>query len=156
MLIILCRYSSIRYPHITENIKKNISVKDAEIIGAIVATDRQVWGVESALGELFSRKGPRMWRTKSGHLSGLTNNRLHLVLRGYYSKSSRPRLESSLFQQLQVKVGNQNASLQIGINNGPISGISFGEGEHEFLQQVTEDSSTYGHLTHHYRIGQLD
>ena len=46
------RYSSIRHTHITEEIKKTISLKQTEIAGAIAATDKHLAEVESTLGEL--------------------------------------------------------------------------------------------------------
>jgi len=45
-------YSSIRHTHITEEIKKTISVKEAEITGTIAATNKRLTEVESTLGQL--------------------------------------------------------------------------------------------------------
>jgi uncharacterized protein YjaZ len=52
VLIILYRYSSIRHTHVTEEIKKTILAKEAEVTKAITATDKQLTEVESTLGEL--------------------------------------------------------------------------------------------------------
>lgn len=52
MLTILYRYNSIRSTYVTEEIKKTVSTKQAEISTAISSTDRQLADVETSLGEL--------------------------------------------------------------------------------------------------------
>jgi hypothetical protein len=46
------RYSSVRYSHITEEIKKTILTKQAEVKGAITTADRQLVVLENKLEEL--------------------------------------------------------------------------------------------------------
>jgi len=46
------RYSSVRHGHITEEIKKTISTKQAEVKGAITTTDRQLIVLESKVEEM--------------------------------------------------------------------------------------------------------
>ncbi|KAI9854591.1 MAG: hypothetical protein M1813_000942 [Trichoglossum hirsutum] len=45
-------YSSVRHTHITEEIKKTISAKQAEVQGAITTADRQLVVLENKLEEL--------------------------------------------------------------------------------------------------------
>src|SRR5438045_721892 len=49
---LLCRCSSIRSTHITEEIRKTISTKETEISTAVTSTDRQLAEAETSLGEL--------------------------------------------------------------------------------------------------------
>jgi 2,3-bisphosphoglycerate-independent phosphoglycerate mutase len=46
------RYSSVRYSHITEEIKKTISTKQAKVKGAITIADRQLVVLENKLEDL--------------------------------------------------------------------------------------------------------
>jgi hypothetical protein len=135
----LCRYSSIRHTHITEEIKKTISVKEAEITGAIAATDKQLTEVESTLGELHltdaGQEGAQNVEDKEKALEQVKEEQIALdssriLLQELLSKAreevvSRAATESQN-RSTQVTFGNQNAGVQIGISNGPISGISFG------------------------------
>jgi len=135
----LCRYSSIRHTHITEEIKKTISVKEAEITGAIAATDKQLTEVESTLGELrltdASQEGVQNVEDKEKALEQIKEEQIALdssriLLQELLSKAreevvSRAASESQN-RLTQVTFGNRNAGVQIGISNGPISGISFG------------------------------
>jgi hypothetical protein len=135
----LCRYSSIRHTHITEEIKKTILGKEAEITGAIAATDKQLTEVESTLGELrlidASQEGVQNAEDKDKALERIKEEQIALdssriVLQELLSKAreevvSRAASESQN-RSTQITFGNQNAGFQIGISNGPISGISFG------------------------------
>jgi len=135
----LCRYSSIRHTHITEEIKKTISVKEAEITGAIAATDKQLTEVESTLGELrltdASQEGVQNVEDKEKALEQIKEEQIALdssriLLQELLSKAreevvSRAATESQ-DRSTKVTFGNQNSGFQIGISNGPISGISFG------------------------------
>jgi hypothetical protein len=137
--LFLCRYSSIRHTHITEEIKKTISVKEAEITGAIAATDKQLTEVESTLGELHltdaGQEGAHNVEDKEKALEQIKEEQIALdssriLLQELLSKAreevvSRAATESQN-RSTQVTFGNQNAGVQIGISNGPISGISFG------------------------------
>lgn len=135
----MCRYSSIRHTHITEEIKKTISVKEAEITGAIAATDKQLTEVESTLGELrltdASQEGVQNVEDKEKALEQIKEEQIALdssriLLQELLSKAreevvSRAATESQ-DRSTKVTFGNQNSGFQIGISNGPISGISFG------------------------------
>jgi hypothetical protein len=135
----LCRYSSIRHTHITEEIKKTILVKEAEITGAIAATDKQLTEVESTLGELrlidASQEEAQNAEDKDKALKRIKEEQIALdssriLLQELLSKAreevvSRAASESQN-RLTQVTFGNRNAGVQIGISNGPISGISFG------------------------------
>lgn len=48
----LYRYSSVRHSHITEEIMKIISTKQAEVKSAIITADKQLAVLENKLGEL--------------------------------------------------------------------------------------------------------
>ena len=135
----MCRYSSIRHTHITEEIKKTILVKEAEITGAIAATDKQLTEVESTLGELrltdASQEGVQNVEDKEKALEQIKEEQIALdssriLLQELLSKAreevvSRAATESQ-DRSTKVTFGNQNSGFQIGISNGPISGISFG------------------------------
>ena len=135
----MCRYSSIRHTHITEEIKKTILVKQAEVTGAIAATDKQLTEVESTLGELrltdASQEGVQNVEDKEKALEQIKEEQIALdssriLLQELLSKAreevvSRAATESQ-DRSTKVTFGNQNSGFQIGISNGPISGISFG------------------------------
>jgi hypothetical protein len=135
----LCRYSSIRHTHITEEIKKTISVKEAEITGAIAATDKQLTEVESTLGELrlidAGQEGVQNSEDKDKALERIKEEQIALessriLLQELLSKAREEVLSRAASEgqnrSTQVTFGDQSAGFQIGINNGPISGISFG------------------------------
>jgi hypothetical protein len=135
----LHRYSSIRHTHITEEIRKTILTKEAEISKAITSTDRQLAEVESALGEIHLT-GSRHERGQNEE--DITNAVKQIEEERAALGSSRKLLEELLskaredviaraasesqIRSTQVTFGNNNSGFQIGISNGPISGISFG------------------------------
>jgi hypothetical protein len=132
-------YSSIRHTHITEEIKKTISVKEAEITGTIAATNKRLTEVESTLGQLrlidvgqdgvqnAEDKDKALKRIKEEQIA-LDSSRIllqELLLKAREEVVLRAASESQN-RSTQITFGNQNAGLQIGISNGPINGISFG------------------------------
>ena len=114
-------------------------MKEAEITGAIAATDKQLTEVESTLGELHltdaGQEGAQNVEDKEKALEQVKEEQIALdssriLLQELLSKAreevvSRAATESQN-RSTQVTFGNQNAGVQIGISNGPISGISFG------------------------------
>jgi len=132
-------YSSIRHTHITEEIRKTISTKEAEISKAITSTDKQLVDVESTLGEI------RL--TDSTHEEGqneedITNAVKQIEEERAALGCSRKLLEELLSKAREhvivraasesqkrstnVTFGNNNRGFQAGIINGPVSGISIG------------------------------
>jgi cobalamin biosynthesis protein CobT len=135
------RYSSIRHTHITEEIKKTISMKQTEITGAIAATDKHLADVESTLGELrlagTGQEGVQNAedKDKDSALEQIEEERIALdssrkLLKELLSMTREEVIakatSESQNRSTQVTFGNQNSGFQIGISNGPISGISFG------------------------------
>jgi len=136
-----CRYSSFRHTHITEEIEKTISIKRAEITGTITATENQLAEVESTLRELHiagtgqekgqdtDDKGSAVKQIE-GERTALDSSRKllqELLLKtqeDVIAKAASERQNPSN----QITFGSQNSGFQIGISNGPISGISFGRG----------------------------
>jgi hypothetical protein len=114
-------------------------VKETEITGAIATTDKQLMEVESTLGELrlidASQGGAQNAEDKDKALERIKEEQTALdssrtLLQELLSKAreevvSRAASESQN-RSTQITFGNQNAGFQIGISNGPISGISFG------------------------------
>ena len=84
-------------------------MKEAEITGAIAATDKQLTEVESTLGEL------RLIDASQEEAQNAEDK-----------DKALKRIKESQNRLTQVTFGNRNAGVQIGISNGPISGISFG------------------------------
>ena len=114
-------------------------MKEAEITGAIAATDKQLTEVESTLGELrlidASQEEAQNAEDKDKALERIKEEQIALdssriLLQELLSKAreevvSRAASESQN-RSTQITFGNQNAGFQIGISYGSISGISFG------------------------------
>jgi hypothetical protein len=133
------RYSSIRHTHITEEIKKTISTRQIKITTAIGATDEQLAEVGKRLEELNVvgdiQEDIETTESKADALRQIEEE--HKALR-----ASRKLLDELLMKvqedtvvkaaaedqncSTQVTFGSQNSGFQIGVSNGPISGISFG------------------------------
>jgi len=135
----LHRYCSIRHTYITEEIKKTISTKEAEISKAITSTDAQLAEVESALGEIRLTDSAN---NQSQDKQDITNavkqieeERAALdcsreLLKELLSKAREDVIaraaRESQDRSTRVTFGNKNSGFQAGIINGSISGISFG------------------------------
>jgi hypothetical protein len=144
VLTISRRYSSIRHTHITEELKKTISIKQAEITGAIKTTDKQLAEVEITLGELHvagsGQERIQNTEDKDNALEQIEDERTALdsprkLLQELLSKAREEAIAKAANESqnlsTQISFGTQNAGFQIGISNGPISGISFGGKGHE-------------------------
>jgi hypothetical protein len=119
--------------------RKTISTKEAEVSKAIMSTDRQLAEVESTLGEIYLT-GSRHERDQNEE--DVTNAVKQIEEERAALGSSRKLLEELLSKaqedviaraacesqnrSTRVTFGNNNSGFQIGISNGPISGISFG------------------------------
>jgi hypothetical protein len=135
----LCRYSSIRSTHITEEIKKTISTKETEISKAVTSTDRQLAEVETSLGELQLGDAGQ---DQSQNAEDMTNTVKQIEEERSALESSRKLLEELLSKakeeaiirassesqnrSMQMTFGTLGEGFQIGNNSGPISGINFG------------------------------
>lgn len=129
-----CRYSSIRHTHITEEIQKMESVRHTEIIAAIRSTDEQRDEVRTIIEQLHSV------RNNTQEDLGTTEDKADARNQ---AEEERKALDASrkLLDELLVKVqdncvakaasmsvefGAYNSGLQVGVSNGPMSGMSFG------------------------------
>jgi len=115
-------------------------MKQMEITGAIAATDKHLAEVESALGELrlagTGQEGVQNTdEDKDSALKQIEEERVALdssrkLLKELLSMTREEVIakatSESQNRSIQVTFGNQNSGFQIGISNGPISGISFG------------------------------
>jgi hypothetical protein len=134
----LCRYSSIRSTHITEEIKKTISTKETEISTAVTSTDRQLAEVETSLGELQLGDAGQ---EQNQNAEDMANTVKQIEAERSALDSSRKLLEELLSKAKEEAIlraaserqsrsthmtfGNQGKGFQIGTNNAPISGFSF-------------------------------
>jgi hypothetical protein len=138
MLIILCRYSSIRSTNITEEIKKAISTKEAEISKAISSTDMQLADVETSLGEIHlgrtgEERGQNVEDTANTvkqieeERGGLDSSRKLLEELLSRAKEAATLKEASEIQSRSTHItfGSLGKGFQIGTNNAAISGIHF-------------------------------
>jgi hypothetical protein len=135
---LLCRYSSIRSTHITEEIKKTISTKETEISKAVASTDRQLAEVEISLGELQLGDAGQ---EQNQNAEDMANTVKQIEAERSALDSSRKLLEELLSKAKEEAIlraaserqnrsthmtfGNQGKGFQIGTNNAPISGFNF-------------------------------
>jgi hypothetical protein len=132
------RYSSIRHTHITEEIRETISTRQTEITIAIGKSDEQLAEVGKRLQKLnvvgdIQEEVPRT-ESKADALRQMEEERKALsVSRKLLDKLLLKAQEDAVVKaaanqncSTRVTFGSQNSGFQIGISNGPISGISFG------------------------------
>ncbi|KAK2764262.1 hypothetical protein FQN54_008954 [Arachnomyces sp. PD_36] len=132
-------YSSIRHAHVTEEIKETISTKQIEIRTAIDATNERRAEVGKRLEEHGVDKnmrgsvgGPESRadalrqieeeRTALSASRKLLDELLVKVQEDVVMKAATENLNRST----HITFGSENSGFEIGISNGPISGISFG------------------------------
>lgn len=132
------RYSSVRHTHITEEIKKTISTKQAEVKGAITIVDKQLILLENKLEESNLSSDDKevtgLEEDKAEALLQLENGRKAVklsqkLLEDLLAKSQEEAIAKVVGNQSgpnTVKFGNQNSGFQAGTINGTVSGISFG------------------------------
>ena len=134
----LCRYSSIRSTHITEEIKKTISTKETEISKAVTSTDRQLAEVETNIEELQLGDAGQ---EQNQNAEDMINTVKQIEAERSALNSSRKLLEELLSKAKEeailraaserenrsthITFGNQGKGFQIGTNNAPISGFNF-------------------------------
>ncbi|KAF2463407.1 uncharacterized protein BDR25DRAFT_154604, partial [Lindgomyces ingoldianus] len=131
-------YSSIRHVRITEEIKRTICTKQAEVEGAITTADKQLIILENKLEELDlssdDEKEARSNEDKADAIWQLEEERKALVVsRGLLgellSKSQEEAIAKAAGNHshlITVVFGNQNSGIQAGTISGGVSGISFG------------------------------
>jgi hypothetical protein len=137
-LILRYRYSSVRHSNITEEIKKTISTKQAEVKGAITTADKQLVVLENKLEELnLSIDDDEAAGSRDGRTETLRQLEEELeaakasqkLLNELLSKSQEEavaKAAGNLSPSTTVTFGDQNSGFQAGTINGGVSGISFG------------------------------
>jgi TolA-binding protein len=132
------RYSSVRHSHVTEEIKKTISTKQAEVKGAITTADRQLVLLENKLEELnLSSDDDEAAGSREGKTEALRQLEEELkavkasqkLLKELLSKSQEEAVAKAAGNQsppTTVTFGDENSGFQAGTINGGVSGINFG------------------------------
>jgi hypothetical protein len=131
------RYSSIRHTHISEEIKKAISTKQTEISSAIGATDKQLVEIGKRLEELHvagdSQEDAERTQRRADALRQIEEERNAIstsrkLLDELLAKAQEEAIVKAAAKNVTQRMtfGSNNSGIQIGISNGPISGISFG------------------------------
>jgi hypothetical protein len=131
------RYSSVRHSHITEEIKKVISTKQAEVKSAIIIAEKQLIVLENKLEELnLSSDDEEAAGPKEGKAEALrqleeernTVNTSRKLLEELLSKSQEEavaKVAGNQSDSTTVIFGNQNSGFQAGTITSRVSGISF-------------------------------
>lgn len=132
------RYSSVRNSHITEEIKKTISTKQAEVKGAITAANKQLVVLENKLEELdLSSDDEDAAGAKEGKAEALrqleeerkaldVSRRLLDELLSKSQEEAVARAAGNQDHSTSVKFGDHNSGFQAGTISGGVSGIKFG------------------------------
>jgi hypothetical protein len=131
------RYSSIRHTHISEEIKKTISTKQTEISSAIGATNKQLADIRKRLEELHvagdSQEEAESTQCRAEAVRQIEEERNAIstsrkLLDELLAKAQKEAIVKAATKNLtqSVTFGSNNSGIQIGVSNGPISGISFG------------------------------
>jgi hypothetical protein len=139
LTILTYRYSSIGHSHITEEIEETISARQAEIITAIGTTDERLTEVRKRLEEInltgdvqkevesTDSKADTLRQNEEERKALNVSRKLldELLLKAQEDAVAKAAVEKQN-HSTQVTFGGHNSGFQIGISNGPISGISFG------------------------------
>lgn len=133
--MILCRYSSVRHTHITEDIRGTMSLVQAEIKGAVTITDKQLVVLESKLEELnLSSDDDEEAGSKDGKAKALQqleeerkameasrrllDELLSKAQEEAVAKAAAKAPESST--TVTTKFGDYNSGVQAGVMNGGV------------------------------------
>lgn len=132
------RYSSVRNSHLTEEVTKIISAKQAEVQGVMTTADRQRAVLENKFEELGlssdDEEAAAVTEDKAEALQQLEEGRKALdasqkLLDELLAKSQEENVaKAGLGHQsgsTTITMGNQNSGFAAGIINGGVSGISF-------------------------------
>ncbi|RDW68063.1 hypothetical protein BP6252_09459 [Coleophoma cylindrospora] len=154
VLSIATLYSSVRNSHITEEIKKTISTKQAEVNSAITTADKQLAVVEHKL-EGFSVSSDD--EEEAGATDGKNEALQQLEEELKAVKASQKLLGELLLKSQEeavtkaagkqdysttIRLGDQSSGFQAGIIHGGVSGISFGA--NQFQEQSLRLSAASG------------
>ncbi|KAK6063283.1 hypothetical protein SCUP515_12531 [Seiridium cupressi] len=116
-------YSSVRNSHLTEEIKKSISVKQDEVNGAIITTDQKVVVLQNKLKDLElssdEEEGEMSLQGKAKVMQRLKDERDAL-------NASLKLLQELLAKSQEESVAKAALGFQAGIINGSVSGQTFG------------------------------
>lgn len=138
MLIVMCRYSSIRSSNITEQIKTSISAREMEISTAISSTDMQLAAVETSLEEVQLDDASEDRIQDAGDTANTvkqveeernalaSSRKLLEELLGRVSEEAVFKAASEMqASSTHITFGNLGKGFQIGTNNATISDIHF-------------------------------
>ncbi|KAK5451875.1 hypothetical protein LTS15_007598 [Exophiala xenobiotica] len=132
-------YSSVRNSHVTEEVKKMIAAKQAEVKGAITTADKQLVVLDKKFEELnFSSDEEEAATPAEGRAEALQQLRegrkaldaSRKLLDELLAKSQQETVAKAALGSQRasttITMGNQNQGFAAAIINGAVSGISFG------------------------------
>jgi hypothetical protein len=132
------RYSSLRHTRLTEEMKKTISMRQGDIESAIRATDNQIADIRTrreGFGPVDRAQAAADPETEADMKRHLDEEHKALYISRRLLNELRLKVQESTIVNVmarnennstRVMFGNQNSGLQIGVSNGPITGIRFG------------------------------
>ncbi|GIJ98191.1 hypothetical protein Aspvir_000306 [Aspergillus viridinutans] len=135
------RYSSLRHTGLTEEIQKTISMRQTEIESAIRTTNNQIADIQTRreeFGPVDLAQAAADPETEADMLRQIDEEHKALYISRRLLNELLMRVQDSTIvnvlarnenNSMRVTFGNQNSGLQIGVSNGPITGISFGSNE---------------------------
>ena len=134
------RYSSVRNSHLTDEVRKTIAAKQAEIKGAITTADKQLVVLENRFDELIvssdEEEADASAEGKAEALRQLEEERKALdasrkLLDELLAKAQEENVAKAALGSQRgnttIMMGNQNQGFAAGIINGAVSEISFGK-----------------------------
>ncbi|RHZ63789.1 uncharacterized protein CDV56_108866 [Aspergillus thermomutatus] len=131
-------YSSLRHTHLTEEMKKTIAMRQTELEAAIRTTDDQIADIRTRREEIDLVDGTQAAadpETEADMLRQLDEEHKTLYISRRLLNELMTRVQESTIVNVvarnennstRVTFGSQNSGLQIGVSNGPITGITFG------------------------------
>ncbi|RHZ73116.1 hypothetical protein CDV55_108340 [Aspergillus turcosus] len=131
-------YSSLRHTRLIEEIKKTVSMRQAEIETAIRATDNQIADIRTTredIGLVDRAQAAADPETEVDVLRQIDEEYRGLYISRRLLNELMMRVQESTIvnvaarnenNSMRVTFGRQNSGLQIGVSNSPITGISFG------------------------------
>jgi hypothetical protein len=132
------RYSSLRHTRLTEEMKKTISMRQGDIESAIRTTDNQIADIRTrreGFGPVDRAQAAADPETEADMKRQLDEEHKALYISRRLLNELRLKVQESTIVNVmarnennstRVMFGNQNSGVQIGVSNGPITGINFG------------------------------
>jgi predicted unusual protein kinase regulating ubiquinone biosynthesis (AarF/ABC1/UbiB family) len=132
------RYSCVRHTHVTEEIKKTISRKQAEVQDAITTANKQLVILEDKMHELAASSNgeeaappvegkAEVLRQLEKQIKGLDASRKLLdELLSKLKEEVVTKAAGNQSSSITMKFGDHNGGFQAGTIAGDVSGISFG------------------------------